>query len=487
MSTAQPDCTINLVIDLAKLLHVDETRLAKDLTGASRVFVLVPFRHIGNAAWNIDIAWDYLAALFVGETIAPLCHEIYCTIQWIKVGISYGRVQFELYPDKVESLAEKLLWLSHQFDNRAEAGEFDVEDLHWEVDDAIREFRAELDGLTLRFPDLAERYSANMVPGMPQINDDLGEYYGEYPERKHDFWRSHYSNIIGAEFYTSTDYIGAYIVPAGVDVDQVLRKSDAMSPDAPELRHARLLTGKNLAPAVFNEIVMVQYPARAVSLAQACARDIWPAREGTPAMSFRLNDIGDVLVADDGLAQYVIFSPSPKKVPDVATRPYLIEAEQSTEALRTYLGIPTRMACPWDRLDDEKFEQLCYDVVYYCGRYDRTTIRKMGKSRSRDGGRDIEALSMELHNGRSIKWIFQCKFTKGNGSVAGSKVNVSDTIDQYGAGGFCIMTNSTIDSTLFDKMDGIRRNRGLEVTHWSRNELERFLAEHREIRDRYFK
>ncbi len=55
------------------------------------------------------------------------------------------------------------------------------------------------------------------------------------------------------------------------------------------------------------------------------------------------------------------------------------------------------------------------------------------------------------------------------------------------AGGFCIMTNGTIDATLFDKMDGIHRNRGIQMTHWSRNELERFLAHHRELRDRYFR
>jgi hypothetical protein len=55
------------------------------------------------------------------------------------------------------------------------------------------------------------------------------------------------------------------------------------------------------------------------------------------------------------------------------------------------------------------------------------------------------------------------------------------------AKGFCIMTSSIIDATLHDKLDDLRDKIGIQVEKWSYLEIERFLAEHPEIKARYFK
>ena len=86
-----------------------------------------------------------------------------------------------------------------------------------------------------------------------------------------------------------------------------------------------------------------------------------------------------------------------------------------------------------------------------------------------------------------VKWIAPCKLIRDGGSLSSKKVEVSDTVDQYGAGGFCVMTSGVIDSTLYDKLDGIARNRSMQVDTWSKLELERFLIRHPVVYQRYFK
>ncbi len=48
------------------------------------------------------------------------------------------------------------------------------------------------------------------------------------------------------------------------------------------------------------------------------------------------------------------------------------------------------------------------------------------------------------------------------------------------------MTSGVIDPTLYDKIDGIRRNRKIKFEHWSVYELERFLAKYPSIKNRHF-
>lgn len=146
------------------------------------------------------------------------------------------------------------------------------------------------------------------------------------------------------------------------------------------------------------------------------------------------------------------------------------------------------LACDWPTLTDEQFEQLCYDVILTIPRFDPDTIRKHGKSRSRDGGRDIEIFDMPRpREGGRRKWIFQCKLVSRPGSLSAAKVvDIGDMLDHYDVGGYGVMTSAPIDATLYDKLDAVCDRRAVEKMTFSVLELERALARNPVIRERYF-
>lgn len=112
----------------------------------------------------------------------------------------------------------------------------------------------------------------------------------------------------------------------------------------------------------------------------------------------------------------------------------------------------------------------------------------MGKSRSRDGGRDIVVYTKERIGYKPEKFIFQCKLIKGNNSLTATKVpDISDIIEQYEADGYGIFTSGVIDSTLFDKIDKIAGRRQLKTLLSSKYELERDLSMLPQLKNRYFK
>src|SRR3546814_19251163 len=124
------------------------------------------------------------------------------------------------------------------------------------------------------------------------------------------------------------------------------------------------------------------------------------------------------------------------------------------------------LACDWHGLTDEHFEQLCYDIILTMPRFDPDTIRKHGKSRSRDGGRDIEIFDMPRPGeDRPRKWIFQCTLVSGKGSLSATKVvDIGDLIDHYDVGGYGVMTSATIDAPLYDKLHAVCAPRAVETT-----------------------
>ncbi|GCL39621.1 pentapeptide repeat protein [Sphaerospermopsis reniformis] len=144
------------------------------------------------------------------------------------------------------------------------------------------------------------------------------------------------------------------------------------------------------------------------------------------------------------------------------------------------------ISCSWNQLNDNQFEELCYDILRE--KHKLTNIDKIGNSRSRDGGRDIVFFKGVDINKKPIKWIAQCKLKSDKRSLGSSQVtDISDMLVAQEAKGFCIMTSGIIDATLHDKLDALRDRNGIEVEKWSYLEIERFLAEHPEIKARYFK
>lgn len=243
----------------------------------------------------------------------------------------------------------------------------------------------------------------------------------------------------------------------------------------------------NLTPIVYNKYCVTAYPLDEIAQAKKCAEEIFSGQlhkdfEGRPLNIISrvlLDKERSLLVASDQIAQYLFFGDSlPVVSPDV-----LSIILDSLPILSSLSGEQISISCPWHELDDDQFEELCYYVVL--AHFHPAKLAKMGKSRSRDGGRDIVFEIVRLGKPNE-NWIVQCKLIRDGGSLTSRKVEVSDTIDQYGADGYCVMTTGLIDATLRDKLEGIKRNRKIQYETWSRLELERFLARHLDIVHRYF-
>ncbi len=139
-------------------------------------------------------------------------------------------------------------------------------------------------------------------------------------------------------------------------------------------------------------------------------------------------------------------------------------------------------------MNEDSFEDLCYDILYNHPRFDSQTIRKMGKSKSRDGGRDITIMTKQTPTANAALYIFQCKFITNNQSLSASRLaNAANVIMQFGAKGYGVFTNTVIDATLYDMLDGFERNFQIDTSQtMSVYELERLINRHRVLKNKFF-
>jgi hypothetical protein len=199
-----------------------------------------------------------------------------------------------------------------------------------------------------------------------------------------------------------------------------------------------------------------------------------------------LHKTGTLAFVNDGHFLHFLYDVRPAHL---QTAKALREASaQLTDELSTATGAALSFKCDWTNLDDEAFEELCYQLIFDNPKFNSDTIRKLGKSRSRDGGRDI--VVYEVPVGVRVtprKWIFQCKLvTRGSSLGATRLTDIGDMLEQYGAQGFGVITSAQMDATLYDKLDAICSNRHVEQYHLSVLELERALGRNRRIRQKFF-
>jgi hypothetical protein len=494
---------LKLRLRTSEISNYSFEELYSTLANAPGYIVLeVPCDSINSSQYPTHIALDYLWALFIGESIASFCKPISFQIDYENMPVT---VCFVFQPENLIDFTQNLYLLLPTFEDTS----FDELDVN--IQEMYEEFVDSLEEPKLSFPDLGDLYLANFVGGIYYLYEDeeeeereklIEELYIENPEWRYGFWRSFASNNIDYNFYNSSSH--GWIVPLSVNIETLLKDYGGFINRLPQLEEAKKISSLNLPSITFNKTNIVIYPEDKINKSRECAQHIWFTSTNSKARRISsgireyrdfygighieklfLSPEGDILIVHDEVAQYVFFDDSFKRIKNEVIEKYLDVTNKLSEVSRTLLGKPTDIACSWDELDDEQFEELCYDIIDYY--YQPTKIRKMGKSRSRDGGRDIEFQTPERIGKEAVKWIAQCKLIRDGSSLTGTKVQVSDTVDQYGAGGFCVMTSGVIDSTLYDKLDGITRNRGVETAPWSRLEVERFLARHPELRDRYFR
>jgi len=376
-------------------------------------------------------------------------------------------------------LAAELFRLQWAF-NSADSQEFAV------MSEAIREevlrFEEKLPEAKLRYPELADAYFANRIGGayFEHGQDVFASELSEHPERRFGFWKSAHFNGESVSPLVSHD---TWLIPQGLDKEEIFRRFD-YGQDL-SLLNADLVVTNGIA-SFLSEVTTLTIPLRRLIDGLACLRfvldddeiteRIWPSEP-----RFYVSEFKELAIYEAGNATIVFFDVSAART-DALHRS--LEALLVKHRSETYSDPAIQI--DWTKFDDERFEELCYDLVYHDPRFDKTSIRKMGKSRSRDGGRDIVALTRSVLGEAPKRFIFQCKAIAPEKSLNTSNLgSMSDVIDQYGADGYVVMTSGYIDATVFDRLDAIASRRNLEIRTWSRFEIERFLSRRPSLLDRH--
>ncbi|MEP2970314.1 hypothetical protein, partial [Nonlabens ulvanivorans] len=203
---------------------------------------------------------------------------------------------------------------------------------------------------------------------------------------------------------------------------------------------------------------------------------------------YYLSKYADILIVKDTFFTYIFFLYN-SKLRTTEIKEIRSKLNPLHTILGNVIGAKNHYSIDWTQVDDEQFEHLCYDIIYDHPKFDKHTIRKMGKSKSRDGGRDITVMTKSINGAESELYIFQCKLLNSSSSLTRTKmIDASNVIVQFGAKGYGVFTNVLIDSTLYDMLDGFTNN--LETytrENWGKLELEKLLNDNDYLRNKYFK
>ncbi len=473
-----------MAIDFNNLSLSTINEITDELSKSSTCLIEFHLSNVNSTQYHGDIASDFLAAMFICETIVSLCSHFDYELHeenW------KFYIRFKVAPTEPVSFASKLLWLANGLCPSDEVTDTDFEQ---QVFEFVQNIRYNVKHCL----DLADIYMANHVAGLHEWYSEDPEgveaAFNEFPEYRFHFWKPF--SIKQNDILMSND---AWIVPFNVDIHRLLNEYDGISKLGIAFTHALLVSLGEKQVVITNEIALA-YPKREIEEAQHCAEymlkpdyeaDSW----SLPDLQFAIEQDAEVLIASTPLYQIVIFagrgeygtaaSLSQPNIKNILAAVFDAECK-----LKRLSGEEQLLNLDWKNLDDGQFEDLCYEILNR--KHSPNFIRKMGKSRSRDGGRDIE-YQISGRPGtypQKQKWIVQCKLITNGSSLGSNRLNVSDTIDQYEASGYCVMTSTVIDPTLYDKLDAISKNRRITIEAYSRYELELFLSRHKDILNRYF-
>ncbi|PXY01860.1 hypothetical protein DF185_04205 [Marinifilum breve] len=449
----------------------------------------IPFDSINVTNSNLDIMMDYIEVSFISEGIAKFS-EI----------INYGNAVRDKYylsfivsfkPKQIQKLAN---FIYRNSKSCSKKNEFDESEL-FEYRENIVEYESQLENVEFYFPDLIDSYYANLVNAgyfeiAADFTDDedkyLEEEFKKYPERKFGFWKSAASKKLKSNFFVSTD---SWIIPINYNVIKILseysgieRKYKIGKAEKFEFKGKTLFT--NQYCAVWHNV------KSELSKARNCAINTlgrFMAFDAPKTTTYLLSEFGDVLIVKDSFF-YFVFYLSNAKLNFKELTAIRDELNPTYENVSCIMGLSEEIKLDWSTFDDEKFEQLCYDILYVHPKFDNSTIRKMGKSRSRDGGRDITIWTRSVSGKDPELFIFQCKFYKPKSSLSASKIgDAGNTIMQYGAKGYGVFTTGVIDATLYDMLDGFAANYNISTReNWSVFEIERFVIRNKVLIKRYF-
>jgi hypothetical protein len=492
--------TIDFGDESLKYTHPNE--LALLIEGYSSVLFKIP---IPSSRTMLDVSYSYLYASYVLEKLAAnFTTKNFTTSSSRHDYFNYDIQVYQYCFDELSPLIVEFLCV-------LKSNEYIEDDEDFHFIEKVNEFEAGLNSVTLNFPDIIDLYYANMVNG--GLDESGNSQEDKYPAHRYGYWHAaKYLSSSTDVLYSENCWI------ASNDIDIATLFHDENTKDSFSIIPANLLVINSQA-MVISENGVLQILMGEVIQGVACIHDTFPDRDGYyPHQLDRFNgaffsnntqysefnsidptnfwldgtvfelyvsEFGEFVIFKTIEASLVLFNiskPAYSKSQTFINSMLAISASFEDEVLLAH-----SIELDWHQMDDEKFELLCYDIIYHNSKFDRETIKKMGNSRSRDGGRDIVVHTKEIHNNKAKKFIFQCKFSKTYKSLNTSNIgSVSDVIDQYGAEGYGVMCNYVIDSTLYDRLEGIGKNREIKIETWSGYEIERFIARRPNIKQIHF-
>lgn len=440
---------------------------------------------INSSNSYLDIIQDYLDASFVAEELGK--SSSFVNAKEISRYPYSPLCRYEFSVSDIDAFAKRLNELSLVFSKEPS------DDILEKYQDEMAAYEASLDDRLFLCPELIDGYYANLIEGAYiELGSELGKgylkkEYKKYPERRFGFWKSAYSKTAGQMIYVSRE---CWILPNKSDFQKILVEQLGF-PEFEIYDEAHRFNW-NGTDYFAGKHAVVLLPVNAILQAQRFVRyfllkqkpNAFTAYNFLPEPKHLLSHSGYSMMIDDGMYVYLFF---PESLRENRIHDLYKETAVLFESLANLSGVSKEIKLSWAGFDDEKFESLCYDIIYHSPQFDNTTIRKMGKSRSRDGGRDITVYTNERPGKAKKLYILQCKFTKVGSSLTTQKVeNISDTVMQYGAQGYGVMSPVVIDATLYDRIDDICEKFKIESRNWSIFEIERFIAGHPALKQRYF-
>ncbi|SMX26576.1 hypothetical protein TRP8649_00660 [Pelagimonas phthalicica] len=449
------------------------------------VSVIIPAYAIGRASEHLSICEDILDVSFVAEAMAARVHNPQLSME--RQSNPPYRTQFvfegcEPEPGFLDVLRQACIHFGGDDPEIAEQ----FSDYFDKYPDTMEQYKKDLDEAQFFFPALVDDYYANLINGAYytyEQTDWVQTDLARYPERRFGFHRSAFSTRLGGDAYAS---IESWIVPEGVDLDDLF---EVLNQDVKISQfHAARLTMMERACIATTGSQHVHFPLDGFLKARVCQSFLgeedqvlrlgWQqplfstspsllssqAARGQDALEQTaakhdclVHESGELIVLSDKEEgwHHLFFDTRPLNT--FETKALADRITQLSESVEEALGLSAAHQFDWRTLNDEQFETLCYDIIYSHPGFNHETIRKMGKARSRDGGRDIVVWTQPLaYREPSRKFVFQCKLVTSKKSLGKRDVtDIGDMLDQYGADGFGIMTSTVIDATLFDAADAI--------------------------------
>lgn len=477
---------------LASLTTEFNVRLALN----RELLVEVPLPSVGSTNSYLDLVADFADASFICERLGACATGR--AMRWSKSGYVHV-IHLELTGYFPGVMALELAWMAILLD-WPNCEDEALRDLYDQIREATFDHADNIQDAQLLFPEIADHYLGNLVMGAYnewENTELLREELKQHPERRYGFFISRSLSQDGLPVLSSD---GEIVVPLDTSLQKVL---EAAGYEGETLLPAKLvMTERGASFIAQHDVVGVQ--VEDVLNAIACGDDFVRRIQIDPDSRDLLSFMGRPVGATEKQSAYIgelsgcamlqctgftILFLNAEPV-DGSARAAQADQLRSLEVSLHDGGSPHPVVdLKWETLNDELFEQLCYDYLYALPMFDRHRLEKIGKSRSRDGGRDIVAWtnSAAPKFRPPVKYIFQCKHIGANASLTPKHFTaVSDVIEQYSAGGYGVMCSGYIDATLHDRIDAIAARRSVDALKVDRFQLERFLSRRPHLVERYF-